>query len=142
MNLTYNMMEKLRAVGFEFKQLEHMCSPGMTFFHDGCEYTVGGAWDGSECTAIAQKIAREGMWLPDEGDLARWLELTDHKMEIRYEDFYYYGKATDSFGNAFEGSGPDLLCCLYKMIYKICRKANGTVKPESILILDVINDVN
>ena len=74
---------------------------------------------------------------PGEGDLARWLELTNHNIEIKYEDTYYHGKATDKMGNVFEGGGADLLCCLYKMIYKICKQSKGTVKPENILMLDV-----
>ena len=65
------------------------------------------------------------------------LELTNHNIEIKYEDIYYHGKATDEKGNVFEGGGPDLLCCLYKMIYKICKESKGTVKSECIPILEI-----
>ena len=61
-------------------------------------------------------------------------------MEIKYENSYYHGKATDGYGNISEGGGPDLQCCLYKMIYKICKKSKGTVKPEDIPILDIENE--
>ena len=137
MNLTYDMMLKLQSVGFEFKQFEHECSPGMVYYYDNKEYTIGGAWDGTSCSVHEQKIARDGIWLPNEGDLARWLELTNHDIEIKYFDSYYHGKATDELGNVFEGGGGDLLCCLYKMIYKVCKKSNGSIKPEKIIILEI-----
>ena len=137
MNLTYDMITNLHSVGFTFEQLEHLCSPGMTYYLDGNEYTIGGAWDGAPCSKDDQKIAREGTWLPNEGDLSRWLELTDHNMEIKYENSYYHGKATDEAGNVFEGGGADLLCCLYKVVYKICKQSKGTVKPKNIPILEI-----
>lgn len=137
MNLTYHMVTKLRSVGFSFEQFEHMCSAGMTYYYDGKEYTIGDMCDRTSPTELEEKITREGTWLPSEGDLARWLELTDHEFEIKYEDSYYHGKATDESGNVFEGGGGDLLCCLYKMIFKICRNSKGSVKPGSILILDI-----
>lgn len=136
MNLTYDMITKLKSVGFTFEQFEHLCSPGMTYYYEDNEYTIGGAWDSTPCSENDQKVAREGTWLPGEGDLARWLELTNHNIEIKYEDTYYHGKATDKMGNVFEGGGADLLCCLYKMIYKICKQSKGTVKPENILMLE------
>ena len=140
MSLTYDMICKLHSVGFSFKQFEHLCSPGMTYYYEGNIYTIGGIWNGTPCTDSEQKIAREGVWLPQESDLARWLELTGHNMEIKYENSYYHGKATDAYGNISEGGGPDLQCCLYKMIYKICKKSKGAVKPEDIPILDIENE--
>lgn len=137
MNLTYDMMTKLKSVGFTFEQFEHLCSPGMTYYCDGKEYTIGGTWDGAPCSENDQKVAREGTWLPEEGDLVRWLELTNHSIEIKYEDSYYQGKATDEADNAFVGGGADMLCCLNKIIYKICKKSNGTVKPKNIIMLEI-----
>lgn len=135
MPLTYEMVTKLHSVGFTFEQFEHL---GLgTYAYEGVTYTLGGAWDGSPRSELDQRIAREGVWLPDEGDLARWLELTDHKFEIRYEDGYYRGTAEDEQENVFQGSGPDLLTCLYKMIFKICRDARGAVKPRCIPILKI-----
>ena len=131
------MVKKLRSVGFEFKQFEHMCGPCMTYYYNDETYTIGGAWDGKPRSKLEQKIAREGVWLPKEEDLMRWLELTDHSVVIKYVDRYYYGKAIDISGNVVEGSGPDLLCCMYKMIYKICRNSKGTITPADILILDL-----
>ena len=138
MCLTFYMITKLHSVGFEFEQFEHICSPGVTYYYNDTEYTIGGMWDGTPCSELEQKIAREGTWLPTEGDLVRWLELTHHDIAIQYIDSYYHGKASDEYGNIFEGSGGDLLCCLYKIIYEICKR-KGTVKPEQILILDIEN---
>ena len=135
MNLTIEMVTKLQSVGFEFEQLEHRCSPGKVYYYDNNVYTIGGVWDGTPCSEFEQIIAHNGVWLPEEGDLIRWLELTDHDIEIKYTKSYYNGKAVDTLGNVFEGGGGDLLCCLYKLIYKICKKSKGMIKPANILLL-------
>jgi len=123
-NLTVEMLNAIKKVGFSFEEYEHLCSPGHVYFYDQTIYTIGGAWDDTPCTDKDKQIAQEGVWLPDEADLMLWLQRkVNYNISINYIDDqqYFYGKAENTDGLSFTGSGPTLLCCLYKRIFKICR---------------------
>lgn len=143
MYLTINMMRKLLLNGFSFKEFEHCCNIGMTFFYDNAEYTIGGHCnDSHQYSRLDRIVASEGIWLPNEGDLMRWLQLTDHSVEITYSDTdnYFHSKAINQKGDVFEGGGADLLMALYKLVFKICKKSGGKIVPRDILILDIENE--
>jgi hypothetical protein len=136
--LTLEMVEKLRSVGFSFPQLEHECNRGKTYFLNGKEYIISGNSGGNSYYEYERMIAKIGVWLPDVGDLFKWLELTGHNVTISYksDERYYYGEAENAEKQTFKGSGPTIECCLYKIIYKICRDSDPAPVPEEILILD------
>ena len=131
MNLTIDMMRSLKEVGFAFEEFEHSCNPGMVFFYNHSEYVIGGKCDGSPCSEFDKIVALEGTWLPDESQLMLWLQWKEsYDLLIKYidEDMYFYGEATNKAGEKICGSGPDLLCCFYKLIFKICRaKFNNNI---------------
>ncbi|MBE6666284.1 MAG: hypothetical protein E7603_08725 [Ruminococcaceae bacterium] len=139
MNLTVYSVKKLREVGFEFKQFENDCNIGKVYDYDGNIYTVGGKWGHSSYTSEEMEISQKGSWLPDESDLMKWLQLTHHDVQIAYsnETHYFHGEAKNEKGEMFTGGGPDLLCCLEKMIYKICKKSAVVPVPDQIMILDI-----
>lgn len=135
MNLTINMMLNLKKYGFEFEEFEHYYNIGMVYYYDHREYFIGGIVDfnetfpimGDEGTPDAgdQSIAEKGIWLPNEGDLMLWLQRKwNYNITIRYVDDeqYYYGIADDGKSESIHGSGPDLLCCLYKLVLKVCKR--------------------
>ena len=127
MSITKEMMEKLLSVGFRFEEFEgHLDGPGTVFFYNGVEHTLGGAWDGSPVSEEDKKIAREGLWLPDTDHLMLWLERSDVSVDISYssDDGYFHGTAKTKDGETFEGGGPDLQMCLYKLVFKVCRYFN------------------
>lgn len=124
MNLTIDMMLNLRKNGFTFNEFENDCDPGMVFYYNDCEYSIGGKWDGTPCSVLDQAIANNGVWLPDESDLMLWLQWKcNYNVVIKYvaSERYFYGTAEGDEGKIFKGSGPDLLCCLYKLVLKICK---------------------
>lgn len=121
------MMDKLLSVGFGFEELEgHLESPGNVFFYNGTEHTLGGAWDGSPVSEENKKIAREGFWLPDTDHLMLWLERRDVSVDISYssDEGYFHGTAKTEDVETFEGGGPDLQMCIYKLVFKVCRHFN------------------
>ena len=127
MSITKQMMDKLLSVGFRFEEFEeHLDSPGNVFFYNGTQHTLGGAWDGSPVREEDQKIAREGLWLPDTDHLMLWLERRDVSVDISYssDEGYFHGTAKTEDGETFEGGGPDLQMCLYKLVFKVCRHFN------------------
>ena len=127
MSITIEMMDKLLSVGFGFEEIEGpLESPGNVFFYNGVEHTLGGAWDGSPVSEEDKKIAREGLWLPDTDHLMLWLERRDVSVDISYssDEGYFHGTAKTKDGEAFEGGGPDLQMCLYKLVFKVCRHFN------------------
>ena len=127
MSITKEMMDKLLSVGFGFEELEgHLESPGNVFFYNGTEHTLGGAWDGSPVSEENKKIAREGFWLPDTDHLMLWLERRAVSVDISYssDEGYFHGTAKTEDGETFEGGGPDLQMCLYKLVFKVCRHFN------------------
>ena len=139
MNLTKYSVEKLRKAGFTFPQFENDCNIGNVYDDNGTVYTVGGKWSDSSYTSEDMEFSQKGIWLPDESDLMKWLQLTHHDVKIVYsnEECYFHGEATNEKGESFIGGGPDLLCCLEKMIYKICKKSAVAPVPDQIMILDI-----
>ena len=127
MSITKQMMDKLLSVGFMFEEFEeNLDGPGNVFFYNGTEHTIGGAWDGSPVSEEDKKIASEGLWLPDTDHLMLWLERSDVSVDISYssDEGYFHGTAKTEDGEAFEGGGPDLQMCLYKLVFKVCRHFN------------------
>ena len=127
MSITKQMMDKLLSVGFRFEEFEeNLDGPGNVFFYNGTEHTLGGAWDGSPVSEEDKKIAREGFWLPDTDHLMLWLEWRDVSVDISdsSDDGYFHGTAKTEDGEAFEGGGPDIQMCLYKLVFKVCRHFN------------------
>ena len=137
--LTLEMTEKLHSVGFSFPQFEHSCNIGKTFSFNGKEYIISGSGGRSSYYEYERLIAQNGIWLPEAGDLFKWLELTGHSITINYksEERYYYGEAENEAKQIFKGSGPDIECCLYKLIFKICRDSENVPVPDDIIILDI-----
>lgn len=127
MSITKQMMDKLLSVGIRFEEFEeNLDGPGNVFFYNGVEHTLGGAWNGSPVREEDKKIAREGLWLPDTDHLMLWLERRDVSVDISYssDEGYFHGTAKTEDGEAFEGGGPDLQMCLYKLVFKVCRHFN------------------
>lgn len=124
MNLTVDMMLNLKKHGFTFEQFEHDCNLGMAYHYDNCEYIIGGKCDDSPCSNEAQIVAQDGQWLPDESHLMLWLQWKwNYNVTIRYDasERYFYGIVEDA-NTTIKGSGPDLLCCLYKLVLKVCKQ--------------------
>ena len=128
MNLTIDMVNILRSKGFQYKELEHMCNIGMVYYYDGVEYTIGGRWDESPLTQDDHKISEIGTWLPDEAQLISWLQKNEYDISINYihEKSYFNAVAKkEIYSVSYKGSGPDLSCCLYKLILKILNDRNN-----------------
>ena len=124
MNLTIDMVTNLKKYGFSFEQFEHECSPGLAYYFNNCEYIIGGKCDESPCRDEDQHISQKGIWLPDEAHLMLWLQWKQNcDVTIKYiaEERYFYGKCITSDAVEINGNGPDLLCCLYKLVLKICK---------------------
>ncbi len=121
--LTVQMMLDLKKYGFTFEQFENDSNSGGVFYYNDCEYTIGGRWD-EPCSEEDHIIAKNGIWLPNESDLMLWLQWNfNYDVTIKYIDSerYFYAVADDGSRNSFKGSGPDLLCCLYKLVLRICK---------------------
>lgn len=139
MNLTIYSIKKLHEVGFEFKQFEHNYNIGNVYYYDGNIYTIGGKWGTSSNDLTDKEISEKGIWLPNESDLIKWLQLTHHNIQIVYvnDECYFHGKAMNKKGEIFTGGGPDILCCLEKIIYKICKNSSNPVVPDIIDVLEI-----
>lgn len=125
MTLTLDMMLNLKKHGFTFEQFEHDCNVGMSFFLDHCEQVIGGKCDGTtQYSKNDLTLSQKGQWLPDESHLMLWLQWQQNfNITIRYiaNEQYFYAIAQNTKDETFQGSGPDLLCCLYKLVLKICK---------------------
>lgn len=124
MNLTINMMLDLKKNGFTFEQFEHDCNPGMVYYYNQCEHIIGGICNGTPPSNEDHIISNEGIWLPDESHLMLWLQWKwNYDVTISYnsENRYFYGFVDNGIDDIIRGSGPDLLCCLYKLVLKICK---------------------
>ncbi len=123
--LTVEMMDNLRKSGFAFPEMEkELCNLGNVFYYEGTEHIIGGKCDGTPSSEQDIRIAKEGKWLPTADQLVLWLQWkVDKDITIKYnsEKMYFYSEIQDADGNTYTGSGPDLLCSLYKLILKICR---------------------
>ena len=133
MNLTIDMMLNLKKYGFSFEEFEHDCNPGLVYYFDNCEHIIGGKCDESPCTNEDQYIAEKGTWLPNASHLMLWLQWKQNcDVSIQYtaENRYFYGKVIISENVEINGSGPDLLCCLYKCVLKICKYEHSQKVPK------------
>jgi hypothetical protein len=119
------MIDNLRKYGFSFPEIEReLCNPGNVFFFEGEEYIIGGKCDGTPSSEQDERVAGEGKWLPTTDQLLLWLQWkVDNDITIKYDsaEMYFYSEIQDPDGNTYTGSGPDLLCSLYKLILKILK---------------------
>lgn len=123
--LTVEMIDNLRKYGFSFPEIEReLCNPGNVFFFEGEEYVIGGKCNGTPLSEQDKIASLEGKWLPTTDQLLLWLQWKlDKDITVKYHsaEKYFYSEIQDSDGNTYTGSGPDLLCSLYKLILKILK---------------------
>lgn len=123
--LTVEMIDNLRKYGFSFPKIEReLCNSGNVFFFEGEEYIIGGKCDGTPSSEQDERVAGEGKWLPTTDQLLLWLQWkVDKDITIKYDsaEMYFYSEMQDANGITYTGSGPDLLCSLYKLILKILK---------------------
>jgi hypothetical protein len=120
-------MEKLRKVGFNFGEDEHLCWPGCVYYWNGKNYIIGGDdIKFKSGTKTAQKAAAEGSRLATEWDLLRYIEDNGYSFKIKRstEDRYYYADFVGDNGHTFSASGPGFDIFLYKSVFKIARYIN------------------
>ena len=140
--LTVDTIRKMKSVGFRFPEYEHEYNMGRTYYYDGCEYTIGDNWT-EDCSLDMKRIAEIGEWLPDEGQLTEWLQRNMFDFTIKWsdKDQYFHCDATDMLTKTnYSAGGGDLLNCLAKVIYKICKSAQRDLIPSSNLSLDIISE--
>ena len=140
--LTIDMLRKLKSVGFCFPQYEHECNIGMTYYFDGNEYTIGGNWNEDVADDMAC-ISKHGQWLPDEQQLMEWLQKNKFDMTIKWcdENQYFYCNAVDTLTKQeYSAGGIDILNCLAKLIYKICKAMQRELIPSDNLVLEIIRE--
>lgn len=123
--LTVEMIDELRKYGFSFPEIEReLCNQGNVFFFEGEEYVIGGKCNGTPLSEQDKRASLEGKWLPTTDQLVLWLQWKINKdVTIKYdsEKMYFYSEIADADGSVQIGSGPDLLCSLYKLILKILK---------------------
>ncbi len=130
MSITYEMMKKLQAVKFRFKEFENLdekCYIGERYFYKNNEYTIGGISDETPVTEFDIEVLKNGTWLPTTDELMLWLQTKNISLSIKYsaDDMYFYSEAVTKDGNVINASGADLQMCIYKAVYKIARCLNG-----------------
>ena len=128
MYLSIFSMEKLRKVGFNFGEDEHLCWPGCVYYWNGKNYIIGGYDDVkyNGVTETDQKAAAEGSRLATVSDLLWYIEDNGYSFEIKRstEDRYYYANFIGDNGHTFSASGPSFDIFLYKGVFKIARYLN------------------
>lgn len=122
-------MEKLRKVGFNFGEDEHLCWPGCVYRWKDKDYIIGGHnlyAQHSGCTETDKKAAEEGSRLATVSDLLWYIEDNGYSFEIKRstEDRYYYADFIGDNGHKFSASGPSFDIFLYKSVFKIARYIN------------------
>ncbi len=127
MYLSIFSMEKLRKVGFNFGEDEHLCWPGCVYYWNGKNYIIGG--EDIKCKEITEtdkKAAEEGSRLATVSDLLWYIEDNGYSFEIKRstEDRYYYADFIGDNGHKFSASGPGFDIFLYKSVFKIARYIN------------------
>lgn len=121
-------MEKLRKVGFNFGEDEHLCWTGCVYYWNGENYIIGG-YDESRYngyTETDRKAAKDGSRLATVSDLLWYIEDNGYSFEIKRstEDRYYYANFVGDNGHIFSASGPEFDIFLYKAVFKIARYIN------------------
>lgn len=133
-NISIEMVQKLRSVGFSFEECEHFLNLGSMFYFDGCEYCIGGNAL-AEFTDRDKEIASTGIWLPTDEDLLEWLKLVgfDVYIALKADTRLFDVKAIDQENQRqYRAGHSDLSIALAKLIYKICKSGTRPYIPEHI----------
>lgn len=84
MHVKRQQAEKLYELGF-YKSVPKPVI-GTVFYHDGLEWTVGGAVGGE--TFIPNIVLKEGLWLPDENALLDFLHRRNFSVTYSYNGLW------------------------------------------------------
>lgn len=135
----YNYQE-LKKSGFTYKYYENPShyEKGMAFLYKGKEWIYG--------EKVIEKNkqfpveVQEGIWLPDESYLLRWLEENDFTFFIKYDSLYRV-EATDEITQAqYRAKGANLSQALAYLITKICKKNLRVYDEKQIERFEIIDD--
>lgn len=136
---TYNYQE-LKRSGFTYKYYENPShyEKGMAFLYNGKEWVYGGkVYEKTDCLPVE---VREGIWLPDESYLLRWLEENDFTFLIKYDTLYRV-KATDEITKVqYRANGANLSQALAYLITKIYNKDLRAYDTKQIERFEIIDD--
>lgn len=135
----YNYQE-LKKSGFTYKFYENPShyEKGMAFFYKGKEWVYGGKV--IEQNKQFPVEVQEGIWLPDESYLLRWLEENDFTFFIKYDSLYRV-EAIDEITQAqYRANGANLSQALAYLITKICKKKLRLYDEKQIERFEIIED--
>lgn len=135
----YNYQE-LKKSGFTYKYYENPShyEKGMAFLYKGKEWVYGGKV--IEKNNQLPVEVQEGIWLPDESYLLRWLAENDFTFFIKYDSLYRV-EATDEITQAqYRAKGANLSQALAYLITKICKKNLRVYDEKQIERFEIIDD--
>ena len=135
----YNYQE-LKKSGFTYKFYENPShyEKGMAFFYKGKEWVYGGKV--IEQNKQFPVEVQEGIWLPDESYLLRWLEENDFTFFIKYDSLYRV-EAIDEITQAqYRANGANLSQALAYLITKIYKKGQRLYDNKQIERFEIIED--
>lgn len=135
----YNYQE-LKKSGFTYKYYENPShyEKGMAFFYKGKEWVYGGKV--IEQNKQFPVEVQEGIWLPDESYLLRWLEENDFTFFIKYDSLYRV-EAIDEITQAqYRANGANLSQALAYLITKIYKKGQRLYDNKQIERFEIIED--
>ncbi len=118
------MVLELKKHGFSIDERGPFDGQGSVYYYNGDDFIIGGSSRNSSLTDEEEKVIREGIYLPNDFDLWWWLRVkTDFDVSVKWsnEEGYFYGEAVCG-DTVIKGSGPDMDCCLYKLILKILKQ--------------------
>ncbi len=135
----YNYQE-LKKSGFTYKYYENPAhyEKGMAFLYKGKEWVYGGKV--IEKNKQFPVEVQEGIWLPDESYLLRWLEENDFTFFIKYDSLYRV-EATDEITQAqYRANGANLSQALAYLITKIYKKGLRLYDTKQIERFEIMED--
>ena len=141
MNITVDLIRKMKKAGFSDPQRDKKCAMGTAYYYQGREYIIGRSPNG-KITDFDREVAEKGEWLPNQFDLFEWLYYTDFKVTVIFgEEHIFYVKATDLVNgkeySACSLSLDDTLACV---IRKICKSGERDYTPRPALIIEVLDE--
>ena len=137
--ITYETMQQLKAVGFNFPTYEHFLNLGMIYYYQGDEYIIGGNLT-TKFTEKDKIVAQEGCWLPTAEQLLEWFAMVEINVSIQLDaiDRCYHITATDCItGMQASNKGRMLALSLAMLVRKFCKKGLRPYIPEEVQRLKI-----